>query len=95
MATGHAEPWDAGGIYYFAALALAGLVSGFIAPKPIWMLYVGSIAGQLLYQVLFLPSGPLMVVGLAFLVAWSLVFLAGVYGGSHLRRWLGARVDAC
>lgn len=94
MVTGHAEPWDAGGVYYFAALVLAGLVSGLLAPKSTWMLYLGSIAGQFLYHVLFLPSGPLMFIGLAFLLAWSLIFLAGAYGGSRVRRWIGIRLGA-
>lgn len=94
MVTGHAEPWDAGGVYYFGALVLAGLVSGLLAPKSIWMLYLGSIAGQFLYHVLFMPSGPLIVIGIAFLIAWSLIFMAGAYGGSRARRWIGTLLDA-
>ena len=91
MVTGHVEPWDADGVYYFAALLLAGLVSGFVSPKSTWTLYLGSIVGQSLYKVLFLPSGQLMAVGLAFLLAWSLIFSAGAYGGSHVRRLVGTR----
>jgi 4-hydroxybenzoate polyprenyltransferase len=94
MVTGHAEPWDADGVYYFAALVLAGLVSGFLAPKSIWMLYLGSVTGQFLYHVLFFPIGPLVVIGLAFLLAWSLTFLAGAYGGSRVRRRIRTRLGA-
>lgn len=86
MATGHAEPWDAGGLYYPAALLLAGLLAGFVIPGPLWMLYVGGVAGQFLYMILFLPAGPLIVVGVAFLLLWSLLLLGGAYAGSRLRR---------
>jgi hypothetical protein len=91
MVTGHAEPWDAGGIYYFAALASAGFLSGLIAPKPLWMLYVGSVAGQFIYQILLLPLGPLIVIGFAFLLFWSLLFLCGAYAGSRVRCRFGGR----
>jgi hypothetical protein len=94
LMTGHSEPWDAGGIYYAAALALAGFLSGVVARKPLWALYVGSFCGQLSYALLFLPSGPLMVVGLFFLLAWSLLFLGGAYAGSRIRSRLGSRPAA-
>lgn len=89
--TGHAEPWDAGGTYYPAALFLAGLLSGLLAAKPLWVLYLGSIVGQAMYMLLFLPSGPLMVVGLAFLALWSLLFIGGAYVGSRVRSRFGRR----
>lgn len=86
--TGHVEPWDAGGLYYTAALALAGCLCGSIAPKPLWPLYVGSVAGQGLYLLGWLPTGPLLPIGLVFVLLWSLVFLAGAYAGSRARtRW--------
>ena len=83
--TGQKEPWDAPGIYYYAALLLAGTVSGLITGKPLWSHYLGSIFGQFLYGFLFLPLGPLAAVGLFFLVLWSLLFLAGAYIGSRVR----------
>jgi hypothetical protein len=86
--TGHVEPWDAGGLYYTAALALAGCLCGSIAPNPLWPLYVGSVAGQGLYLLGWLPTGPLLPIGLVFVLLWSLVFLAGAYAGSRAcTRW--------
>nr|WP_185749593.1 hypothetical protein [Stutzerimonas kunmingensis] len=86
--TGHVEPWDAGGLYYTAALALGGCLCGSIAPKPLWPLYVGCVAGQTLYLLGWLPTGPLLPVGLVFVLLCSLVFLVGAYVGSRARtRW--------
>jgi hypothetical protein len=83
--TGYNEPWDAPGIYYYVALLAAGAVSGLLTGKPLWAQYVGSIFGQLLYGLLFLPLGPLAAAGLLFLVLWSLIFLAGAYIGARMR----------
>jgi hypothetical protein len=91
VVTGQAEPWDAGGAYYASALVLAGLVAGFAFSAPLWLFYLGSIAGQLLYMVVFLPAGPLVVVGIGFLLVWSLLFLAGAWAGSRLRGRAGGR----
>ncbi|MCQ4252536.1 hypothetical protein CXK99_00350 [Stutzerimonas stutzeri] len=86
--TGHVEPWDAGGLYYTAALALGGCLCGSIAPKPLWPLYVGCVVGQTLYLLGWLPTGPLLPVGLVFVLLCSLVFLAGAYVVSRARtRW--------
>lgn len=94
VVTGQAEPWDAGGAYYATALVLAGLLAGLAFAAPLWMFYLGSIAGQLVYMLVFLPAGPLIVVGVGFLLVWSLVFLAGAWGGSRLRGRAGGRRDA-
>lgn len=94
MLTGHLEPWDAGGIYYFSALILGGLVSGFLVPSPIWTLYVGSIVGQLIYVVLMLPISEFVVIGFVFLLLWSLLFLGGGYAGSRLRLHFDRRQPA-
>jgi len=83
--TGHTEPWDASGVYYSAALIAAGLVTGLIVPAPLWVLYAGSVFGQFLYLWLFLPSGPLLAVGLIFLLLWSLLFLGGTYLAARIR----------
>ena len=85
--TGHIEPWDAPGPYYYVALLMAGMVSGFIAPKQLWAHYAGSIFGQLLFELLFLSPGPLAVVGILFLVLWSFIFLGGAYVGSRTRSY--------
>lgn len=82
--TGHAEPWDAGGVYYTAALIGTGLLTGLIVPKPLWALYTGGVFGQFMY-LLLLPSGPLIAVGLVFLLLWSLLFPGGAYLGARVR----------
>jgi len=91
LLTGHVEPWDAGGLYYTVALALGGCLCGSIAPKPLWPLYVGCVAGQTLYLLGWLPTGPLLPVGLVFVLLCSLVFLAGAYVGSRARTGWQAR----
>ena len=83
--TGYKEPWDAPGIYYYLALLLGGVLSGFVTAKPLWAHYVGSVSGQLVYGLVFLPLGPLAVVGLLFLMLWSFIFLGGAYLGSSVR----------
>lgn len=74
---GHAEPWDADGPWYLVALAVAGAVAGALRPGSLWAHYLGAVAGQLGYQVLFLKVGPLLPLGVAFLLVYSLLFLAG------------------
>jgi hypothetical protein len=84
-ATGHKEPWDAESLFYVAALIAGGLVSGFLVPKPLWAHYVGSTVGQLGYGLLFLETGPLLLLGAVFMLGYSAVFLVGAVGGAHLR----------
>ncbi|VEF15294.1 Uncharacterised protein [Stutzerimonas stutzeri] len=84
-ASGQAEPWDSEGLYYSGALFTAGVLSGFIVPRPLWAQFLGGVVGQVLYLLLFLPLSPLLAVGLAFLLLWSLLFLAGAYAGARLR----------
>ena len=83
--TGRREPWDADSPFYFAGLMIAGAVAGALTPKPIWALYLGAIAGQLSYQVLFLKVGPLLPLGVLFLVGYCLVFLATAVLGGYIR----------
>lgn len=82
--TGHKEPWDADGIFYVGALLAAGLVSGAVSPKPLWAHYFGSFIGQLGYELLFLKIGPLFVIGIGFLLAYCLLFLAGAFGAGRV-----------
>jgi len=84
-ATGHNEPWDAESLYYVTALFAGGLISGVLIPRPLWAHYVGGVSGQVIYELLFLRIGPLFVVGVGFLLAYSLLFLAGAFFGSRAR----------
>lgn len=84
-ATGHNEPWDAESLYYVAALFAGGLISGALIPKPLWAHYVGSVSGQVVYELLFLKVGPLFVLGIGFLLGYSLLFLSGAFVGSRAR----------
>ena len=63
----------------------SGAVTGALTPKPIWALYLGAIAGQLSYQVLFLKVGPLFPLGALFLVGYCLVFLAAAALVGYIR----------
>ena len=84
-ATGHNEPWDADSLYYVAALFGGGLISGALIAKPLWAHYVGGVSGQVIYELLFIRIGPLFIVGVGFLLAYSLIFLAGAFVGSRAR----------
>lgn len=83
--TGHAEPWDSDGVYYFAALAVAGLISGALMPRPLWAHYPGAVLGQLTYEAVFLDIGPLFLLGAAFLLGYSLLFLSAAAVAAYVR----------
>lgn len=88
--SGHREPWDADGVFYAAALAVAGSVAGLLSPRPLWAHYLGAFVGQLGYELLALPVGPLFLLGALFLLGYSVVFAvaAAVVGKlrTHLER---------
>ena len=78
--TGASEPWDADSFYYVGALVLAGCGIGLLAPKRspvdvgyLLSVYIGVFGGQLGYALLFLPAGPLWILGGMFLAAFSIV----------------------
>jgi hypothetical protein len=97
LLAGHREPWDTDGIYYVVALAVAGFVAAALAPRPLWAHYLGALVGQLGYAVLFLPPGPssvlgaFSVLGAAFLLGYSLIFLAAAALASFARTRLSSR----
>ena len=86
LLTGRTEPWDASGPFYVCALAIAGALSGFIFPKHLWVTYLGAIAGQLAYELAFLQPGPLLVLGVVFLFAYGIVFIAAAAVAGRLWR---------
>lgn len=85
LITGQIEAWDSQG-YYFTALAAAGFLSGFIAPRPIWAHYAGTYAGQLIYALIFLEAGPLFLAGAVLLLGYSLIFALAAWIGGRIRR---------
>jgi hypothetical protein len=93
--TGRQEPWDASGIYYPAALLVAGLVGGFLVPGHWGEVAIGVFTGQalvLLGRVLSdTGSGGLWPLGLLLLALFSLLALVGALLGSALRRLLANR----
>lgn len=88
---GHREPWDADGLYYVAALLVAGAFAGLLAPKPLWAHYVGALVGQLGYELLFLHIGPLFILGAAFLLGYCIIFVVAAALAAHVRARLESR----
>lgn len=86
LVTGHAEPWDAGGAYYFAALLVAGAVTGWLCPRRIAPVLPGIALGQFAYMLLVLPIGSLWAVGFAALFVYGLVALGAAFASARLRR---------
>ncbi len=84
--TGKSEPWDDQGWYYLIALGVAGAISGAVIPGHFGSHYFGAVLGQVAYELLFLPSGPLFGLGVAFLAAYSGIFLVAVAAVSALRQ---------
>jgi hypothetical protein len=84
--TGMAEPWDSDMPYYPLALLSAGVALGFTWPEKPWIIFIGIWLGQLAYMVLFLPIGPLVVLGMGFLAGYSLVALAGAALSAGVRK---------
>jgi hypothetical protein len=72
--TGRSEPWDANGLYYVIALVVAGALSGALVPRHLGAHYVGAVAGQAIYELLVLDFGALFVLGLVFLMGYSIIF---------------------
>ena len=88
--TGRHEPWDASGLYYPAALLLAGFVGGILVPAHWVEVAVGTYVGQALVLLGRVMSdggnGGLWPLGLVVLALYSLLALAGALLGSALRR---------
>jgi len=90
---GKKEPWDSDSPYYFASLLVAGAVLGMIGPRYIWAHAAGIVLGQLVYMLVFLPVGPLIVLGVFFLAGYSLLCVGGAAIGSRARQTLERAVS--
>jgi hypothetical protein len=84
--TGMAEPWDSDSPYYLVALLSGGLALGFIWPEKPWIIFLSIWLGQLAYMAIFLPLGPLVVLGVGFLAGFSLVAFAGAALSAGVRK---------
>lgn len=84
------EPWDAESPYYFVSLFIAGGLLGLLYPRHIWVVFLGIVAGQMAYMFVVLPAGPLLPLGLLFLVGYGLLSLLGLTLGSRIRELPGS-----
>jgi len=87
--TGQQEPWDGDVTYYFAALIVTGLIAGVASPKPAWAHYAGNFIGQLGCELFLIKVGPLVLIGVGFLLVSSLIYLAAAVAGAKLKKLLG------
>jgi len=83
--TGAIEPWDAESPYYFVSLFIAGFLVGLFRPGNSWTVFTGIVTGQLIYMTVFLEAGPLMVLGVIFLLGYGLLSVLGALLASRLR----------
>lgn len=83
--TGHREPWDAAHHFYPLGLAAAGLVAGLLSPRVAWAYIAGAVAGQFIYGLVFLESGPLWAVGVLFMWVYGLAFVGAALLAAYLR----------
>jgi hypothetical protein len=86
IVAGTKEPWDSNGLYYPLALLMAGLILGATRPRLFWIHYPGILFGQCIWGYFFLPSGPLWVFGMGFLVVYSALCFLGAAVGAGMRR---------
>ena len=87
--TGHTEPWDANSHYYSLSLLIAGFTAALAHPKRFWLAPIGIYFGQFVYAFLYLPGGPLWILGLLFGVFYCLLAMLGAgaaYGLSRMIR---------
>jgi len=59
--------------------------------RPLWGHYLGALIGQLGYELIFLRIGPLFFLGAAFLLGYSVIFLAAAALAGSIRRRLVSR----
>ena len=79
--TGQREPWDGVGWFYPGGLFLIGVGAGWLAGARRWwwsVLWASFAAvGQMVYVAVSIDAGPLVLIGVGFVIASSVVTLAG------------------
>jgi len=86
--TGFIEPWDSSLKYYVICLFAAGVIIGIVCHKNLLCTYIGIVAGQLIYIVLLGQVGPLLSIGILFLIILGLATIAGAALGSRFRSFI-------
>ena len=85
LVTGSIELWDAESSYYLSSLFVVGCLVGGVFPRQVWGVLPGIVIGQLIYATIYLPSGPLAVLGIAHMLGYAIFSLLGAYLVSHAR----------
>ena len=75
--TGELEPWDSETFYYIGSLFISGIFLGLYHTEKIWAYAIGIFLGQLIYILVFLPLGPLFLIGILYLAVSSLICYIG------------------
>jgi len=79
--SGELEPWDSETFYYIGSLFFGGIILGLYNSEKIWAYAIGIFLGQLIYSLLFLPLGPLILIGILYLAGSSLICYLGAIIG--------------
>jgi hypothetical protein len=86
LITGNVEPWDGGFPYYIMALILVGAIIGGLIPRNLWMVFIGVYLGQMIYMLIFIPSGPLLPLGMILLAGYSMISFVAALFAARIRR---------
>lgn len=73
LVTGEVEPWDSSSSYLLIAITLTSLMLGFVFPHHFAVSALGLTLGQMLYLGIFLPDGPLVIVGFLLLAGYGIM----------------------
>ncbi len=91
--TGHVEPWDGNFEVFAMSLVIVSLSLGIKFPNQVFVSSSGVFLGQLGYMVFVLQTGPLIIVGVAFLLGYTMVFcLPFAFLGTFVRtKWYSSK----
>ena len=86
--SGELEPWDSETFYYVGSLFIGGIILGLYNSEKIWGYAIGIFLGQIIYILLFLPLGPLILIGILYLAGSSLICYLGASVGKLLKKYV-------